>query len=186
MSNEQMPRPDAATIAQIDKVLKLARAQLVERGAVPHLFSILHGEHGVEMVPGEFRTDADKERTAFMVRNLVEALEAHTVLSVMEIWTLPSGYTPGQVKALYAKHGGLANAPGRIEAVRVTIETRDGKSWDAQANIVRRGRAVKLAPPAYRDLSGAEGGGRFVGWFKPRRNAWDVVDRGRAGDVDPL
>jgi hypothetical protein len=121
------------------------------------------------MVPGVWTTPTEKDQTSFMVRELVRVLDAHTVVAIMEIWTLPKGISMERAQALYKQYGELANVPERVEAVRVLIEERNGRVADAVAPIVRQGRAVKLAAPIYRDLTRMEGAGRFTGWFGPMK-----------------
>lgn len=170
MNDIPIPPPDV--VKRIDGVLKIARAQLVQKGGLAPVFFIMHDDE-VEVVTTEFETPGDKDRTAMMVRGLVDAHDAHTVVTLMEIWTLPPTMPYEQVRELRARYSQVADMPGRIEAVRVAIEQRDGQTWDAVAPIQRQGRAVKLATPYYRDLSAinAEASGRFAGWFAPERQS---------------
>lgn len=173
MSDNPFPKPDAKTQEHIDRMFRVARQQLVEDGEVSPIFVILHGSNGVDIVSAEIHSPADKGRTALQVRGLVEVCDAHTVVTVMEIWTLPDGIGLEEARALIAQYGSPSRMPQRVEAVRVAIETRDGKMWDAVARIRRNGRAVKLDPPLCRDLSSQDiaGGGRFSGWFAPEKDA---------------
>jgi hypothetical protein len=174
MSNEQFPpRPDDDTIALIDRLLKSARRQLVQSGDVAPVFLVLHGEGGAEAIAGQFENPREKHQVAMMVRGLVNALDAHTVISVMECWTLPRTMTPDEIDALRDQYTQIADMPQRIEAITVMIEQRDGRKWAAQAYIERKGRAVRLGEPVYNDMTGAEVAGRFGGWFAPERPTTD-------------
>ena len=171
MPNNPFPKPDAETIGRIDVILKDCRRQIAERGEVVPVALIMHGDDKIEAVPMVFSNRAEKERIAFGIRELTRIYEAHTVLLIHEIWTLPPGTTQDVADSLLAKYGEIANMPQRVEAVRVGIETRAGGSWDALARIVRKGRSVTLAEPSYRDLSEGEMIGRFGGWFAPEKPA---------------
>jgi hypothetical protein len=174
MSNRKFPQPNDRIKGLIDHVLKQARRQIVERGqAVPA--AILMHDSGMEVIPLDLDTAADKDRYAFMIRELANLHEAHTVVMISEAWTLPAGTSPEQAQVLYEKYKRVEAMPGRVEIVHIVVETRDGGRWDGSARIVRNGRSVKLDAPQYRDLSGAsyDSYGRFTGFFAPERQVPD-------------
>jgi hypothetical protein len=171
MSNNPFPKPDAETIGRIDRILKDCRRQIAEKGEVLPVALIMHGDDEIEIVPMLFSNLAEKERVAFGIRELTGIYEAHTVMLIHEVWTLPEGVTKDVADSLLAKYGQIANMPQRVEMVRVAIEERAGGIWEAHARIVRNGRGVKLAEPVYRDFSEGVMSGRFGGWFAPERPA---------------
>jgi hypothetical protein len=169
MTDQTNKQPDGRLRDLIDTCLKTARSQLVDDGKITPAVLVCHGENEVEVVPAVFNSPADKDRLAFMVRGLAGALDAHTIVLASEIWTLASHVKPEEYKHLLATYKEVRLMPGRIEAVMVNVETRDGEKWHAQAEILRKGRAVQLGPVEYRNLAGMETGGRFAGWFAPER-----------------
>lgn len=170
MSSQSEPQPDLETRALIERTLKECRRQIVEQGEVMAAAMLVH-DHEVEVVPLTFQSPADKDRIAFMIRELVKLHQAETVLLVGEVWTLPESLTPAQVQALRQRYQRIQDMPGRIEAVHVSVELRAGGLWSAIAPIVRQGRSVRLGTPSYRELGGADVQvvGRMAGFFAPPR-----------------
>jgi hypothetical protein len=170
MSNSNSPRPDIHSRTIIDTLLKDARRQIVERGQVIPAAMIVH-QAGMEVVVLDLRTPADRDRYAFMIRELASVYEANTVVMITEGWTLPAFISPDRAAELMAKYGAVSRMPERIEIVHILVETRAGGCWDGDAQIVRNGRSIRLAEPTYRDLSNPEyeSFGRFAGFFAPER-----------------
>jgi hypothetical protein len=154
--------------AHVTAALKGARQSLAERGEVRPVI-LLFGDHEPVIIDAAAETGADKDRVAFMTRELVQIHDAHTVLLISEIWSLPEDMPAERVKELLAKYHTPGGCPQRIEQVMVQAETRDGKRYVLRATIQRKGRAVTLATPTILDLTGMQMGGRYVGWFAPEQ-----------------
>lgn len=156
----------------ITQALKGARSQIVEVGESAPVI-LVYGEETM-VVDANVGDNADKNRLAFAVRELVKMNEAHTVVHIHEMWTLPESMSAERKKALVDQYGAISRMPERVEGLMVNIECRDGKGWLARAEIRRKGRAVTLSEPIIDDLSSLDSGGRFAGWFAPEKPMADL------------
>jgi hypothetical protein len=151
----------------ITQALKGARKQIVETGEADPVV-LIYGDETV-VVEATFRTSREKDMFAFAVRQLVELQNAHTVVHINEMWTLPDEMPRERKKELMEKYGRISDMPERVEGVMVNIETRAGDCYLARAEIRRKGRAVTLGEPVVLRVSGLRSSGRFAGWFAPEK-----------------
>jgi hypothetical protein len=156
----------------ITKALKGARSQIVEVGESDPVI-LVYGEETV-VVDARVGDNADKNRLAFAVRELVKLNEAHTVVHIHEMWTLPESMSTQRKIALMEQYGAISRMPERVEGLMVNIECRDGQGWMARAEIRRKGRAVTLSEPIIDALGDLKSGGRFAGWFAPEKPMADL------------
>jgi len=158
----------------VETFMGQARMQLADRGEIAPAVLVCHGTEA-EVLPVNPSSGRQKDQVAFVGRELVKKLDAHTVVMITEIWALRRDLTPAQYEELRASYERVEDMPGRIECVAINVETRDGQVWHAQAEILRQGRAVRTGPVEYHDMSGLEMAGRFAGWFAPRREVPDAL-----------
>lgn len=176
MSTQQFPKPDAKLAGMIERFYKTARSQIADNGEILPAALILHGDNEVTAIPAVFKTESDKNTFAFMVRALVESLEAHAVCMIFEMWTLRrTDVTPEEYAELRRKYKEVQYMPGRKECVTINIETRDGQVWTSSAEILRKGRAVTLAPVEYYNMAEVTLAGCMVGWFAPEKPVPDSL-----------
>lgn len=134
----------------LEGALKHARSQLADSGQVAPVglvcsAAVQPASAAPIVVDMATQNDAQKDRVAFAIRELVKLYDADCVMLLTEAWTLPQHLAKDHA-ALRARYGSLGNVPGRLEIVMVSIETR-ARSWMAQSPILRQGRIVKLGPP---------------------------------------
>lgn len=171
-------QPSAMVRDLVEVFMAQARSQLVDSGEVAPAVLVCHGQEA-EVLPINPGSGRQKDQVAFVGRELVRKLNAHTVVMITESWALRQQLTPLQYQELRAKYDRVEDMPGRVECVAINVETRDGEVWHAQAVILRKGRAVQTGPVAYHDMSGFEMAGRFCGWFAPQRAVPDDLAGGK-------
>jgi hypothetical protein len=182
-NDHSAPEPESAYLALADlppeiqghitQALKGARKQIVEAGESDPVV-LIYGDETV-VVDAIFRTSAEKDRFAFAVRELVKLHNAHTVVHINEMWTLPDAMPAERKRALMQQYGQISRMPERIEGLMVNIECRDGRGWLARSEIHRKGRAVTLGAPLIMSVDHLTAGGRFAGWFAPERQLDDEL-----------
>jgi hypothetical protein len=159
----------------ITQALKGARKQIVEAGESDAAI-LIYGDETV-VVDANVASERDKNILAFSVRELVKMNDAHTVVHIHEMWTLPESMPTERKKALMDQYGAISRMPERVEGLMVNVECRDGSGWLARAEIRRKGRAVTLSEPVIDALGDLNFGGRFAGWFAPEKplaeTAWN-------------
>jgi hypothetical protein len=159
----------------IKQALKGARSQIVEVGESDAAV-LIYGDETL-VVDANVANEREKNALAFSVRELVQMNNAHTVVHIHEMWTLPESMSTERKIALMDKYGAISRMPERVEGLMVNVECRDGSGWLARSEIHRKGRAVTLSEPVVDDLTHINFGGRFAGWFAPEKpldeSAWN-------------
>lgn len=153
--------------AHVTQAMKGARKQIVEIGEADPVF-LIYGDETM-VINAIFRDSTEKDMLALCVRELVKVQNAHTVVHINEMWTLPDSMSAAKKRALMEQYGAISRMPERVDGVMVNVECRDGSCYLAMAEIRRNGRAVTLGEPAIVKVSGLKTSGRFAGWFAPER-----------------
>lgn len=147
--------------ARIETLFEQAGKQLAKQGGVAPVVVVIGDE--LAMVDAAANTEQEKDRVAFMVRELVKIHNARMVVHVGEFWTLPEDMPEQKMKELALKYRFVEDMPGRVERVVIKVETTEGGQWVGLAPILRAGRRVSLGKVSIHSSVGL--GGRYQGYF---------------------
>jgi hypothetical protein len=135
--------------------LKHAEATLLKDGTLEPLFIVVGRDGRTLLLPGDFRSEATKRRSADTVRLAAVASDAELAILRCESWVvmgqeLPAGVTP-------------ANSDRRIEVVSVMASVRIGGRIAYRASLREIVRGTTGRPEGLRELPDALDGAGLEG-----------------------
>jgi hypothetical protein len=164
----------ASYLSIIEPLIGTAR-EILERGEslVPFAFvgNLTTGQTYPVMLKAG--SEAEKDDSASLIRDIAHRVEADFVFVIMEAWALPPDKVR-RVREIIERYGSVGASPYRIDVASFALETRHGM-WVAQTPIKPRGVSKKkrtFGAPAFQHFTDAEG--RFAGLLP-------VKDPGEAG-----
>jgi len=129
-----------------DGIWQKAKGFLNTEGHAYPVYFVLHGSE-VEVVPGIFKDDMEKEALGHAVTALAKKLKANAVAHISEAWAVsPSEGDRDKEDVLERTLGDkrISEHPGKYEMLMLTCMLRTGKTYFRSATIIRSGDEVTL------------------------------------------
>lgn len=123
-----------------------AKGFLNSDGHAYPVYFVLHGGE-VEVVPGSFKDDIEKEALKHAVTALAKKLHADAVAHISEAWAVRPSEGDREKKDVLERTLGdkrISEHPRKYEMLMLSCMLRTGKTYFRSATIIRSGDAVTL------------------------------------------
>ena len=114
-------------------------------------------------------SDATKDRSAHLIKELAQLHQADFVFVIMDAWSLPPDKM-SRLDEILERYGSIGASPYRVDVVAFSLETRYG-IWVAQAPVRLKpdsGNVRTFDIPSFRHFTEAQG--RFVDLLPVKAN----------------
>lgn len=149
-------------LAIIEPLIDTARG-ILERGEslVPFAFVGNLTQRRTDSVMLDTGSDATKDRSAELIKELAHRNQADFVFVIMDAWSLPADKL-SRLDEILERYGSIGASPYRIDVIAFSLETRYG-IWVAQVPVQAKSapsNARTFGQPVFQHFTEAQG--RFV------------------------